>query len=175
MKHDLARSIEILSRTPASLNALLANVSEVWTGANYGPRTFSSFDVIGHLIHGERTDWMPRIRWILERGAGEPFPPFDRFAHERESAGTSLDLLLTEFAALRAQSLADLNALRLEERQLDLEGLHPSLGPVTMRQLLATWVVHDLNHVAQIARALAHQYKDEVGAWREFLPILTRA
>ena len=174
MKHDLARSIEILSRTPATLNALLGGVSESWTMANYGPETFSPYDVVGHLIHGERTDWITRARWILEKGVSEPFPPFDRFAQQRESAGKDMATLLGEFEALRAQSLTDLRALRIDEGTLGLVGRHPTLGTVTMRELIATWVVHDLDHLAQIARALAYQYKDEVGAWRAYLPILPK-
>jgi hypothetical protein len=175
MKHDLARSIEILSRTPATLRALLGGVSENWTMANYGEDTFSPYDVVGHLIHGERTDWITRARWILEKGVREPFPPFDRFAQQRESAGKDMAMLLREFESLRAQSLADLEVLRIDEGTLGLVGRHPTLGTVTMKELIATWVVHDLDHLAQIARALAFQYKDEVGAWRAYLPILPKA
>jgi hypothetical protein len=174
MKHDLARSVEILSRTPAALRALLGGVSEAWTMANYGPETFSPYDVVGHLIHGEKTDWITRARWIMERGVREPFPPFDRFAQQRESVGKDMAALLGEFEKLRAQSLADLNALRPDEGTLGLVGRHPTLGTVTMRELVATWVVHDLDHLAQIAKALAYQYKDEVGAWRAYLPILPK-
>ena len=172
MKHDLERSIEVLSRTPAVLRAMLGGVSESWTHANYGTDTFSPFDVVGHLIHGERADWMVRLRWIREKGPREPFPPFDRFAQRRESRGKTLAQLLDEFERLRRASLDELCALRLTREDFDLPGLHPTLGAVRLRELLATWVVHDLNHVAQIAKAMAHQYKDEVGAWRAFLPIL---
>lgn len=174
MKHDLARSIEILSRTPAALRALLGGVSESWTMVNYGPETFSPFDVVGHLIHGDRTDWITRARWIQEKGVREAFPPVDRFAQQRESRGKTLAMLLDEFATLRAQNLADLAAMNLDEGALGLVGRHPSLGAVTLRELLATWVVHDLDHTAQIARALAYQYRDEVGPWRAYLPILPR-
>src|SRR5690349_7930134 len=174
MKHDLARSIEILSRTPATLRALLGGVSGSWTMANYGEDTFSPYDVVGHLIHGEKTDWITRARWILEKGVREAFPPFDRFAQQRESVGKDLATLLEEFERLRAQSLVDLNALRIDAGTLGLVGRHPTLGTVTMRELIATWVVHDLDHLAQIARALAYQYKDEVGAWRAYLPILPK-
>ncbi len=174
MKHDLARSIEILSRTPTTLRALLGGLGESWTMANYGPDTFSPYDVVGHLIHGEKTDWITRARWIREKGVSEPFPPFDRFAQQRESRGKSMATLLTEFETLRAQSLADLEALKLDEGMLGLVGRHPTLGTVTTRELIATWVVHDLDHLAQIARALAFQYKDEVGAWRAYLPILPK-
>ncbi len=174
MKHDLARSIEILSRTPATLRAMLGGLPDAWARANYGPETFSPFDVVGHLIHGERTDWITRARWIQEKGVREAFPPFDRFAQQRESLGKTMAMLLDEFTTLRAQSLADLAAMNLDEGALGLVGRHPTLGAVTLRELLATWVVHDLDHTAQIARALAYQYKDEVGAWRAFLPILPK-
>lgn len=175
MKHDLARSIEILSRTPATLRALLGGLSESWTMANYGPETFSPYDVVGHLIHGEKADWITRAHWIEEKGTSEAFPPFDRFAQQRESVGKDMATLLGEFEALRAKSLADLKAMRIDEGTLGLVGRHPTLGAVTMRQLVATWVVHDLDHLAQIARALAFQYKDEVGAWRAYLPILPKS
>ncbi|MBK7642545.1 MAG: DinB family protein [Planctomycetes bacterium] len=175
MKHDLSRSIEILSRTPATLRALLGGVSESWTMANYGPETFSPYDVVGHLIHGERADWITRAHWIEEKGVREPFPPFDRFAQQRESVGKDMATLLGEFEALRAKSLVELAALRIDEGTLGLVGRHPTLGTVTMRELLATWVVHDLDHTAQIARSLAYQYKDEVGPWRAYLPILPKA
>jgi hypothetical protein len=174
VKHDLDRSLEILARTPDVLRAMLAGVSQDWTHANYGPDTFSPFDVVGHLIHGEKTDWMLRARWIREKGTTEPFPPFDRFAQERESRGKTLAQLLDEFEGLRRKSMDELRGLRLSERDYDSPGMHPTLGAVTLRQLLATWVVHDLNHIAQVAKAMAYQYKDEVGVWRAFLPILPR-
>jgi hypothetical protein len=142
--------------------------------ANYGPETFSPYDVVGHLNHAERTDWITRAHWIHEKGVSEPFPPFDRFAQQRESVGKDLATLLGEFAVLRSKSLADLRAMRLDEGTLGLVGRHPTLGAVTLRELVATWVVHDLDHIAQVCRALAYQYKDEVGAWRAYLPILTR-
>ena len=174
MQHDLERSIEVLSRTPATLRAMLGGLPEAWSHANYGPDTFSPFDVVGHMIHGERTDWMVRLHWIREKGAREAFPPYDRFAQARESRGKTLAMLLDEFEGLRRANLAELAGLRLAEEDYDARGLHPTLGAVTLRELLATWVVHDLNHVAQIAKALAFQYKDEVGPWRAFLPILPR-
>lgn len=174
MKHDLTRSREVLARTPAVLRVWLGGVSDAWVRADYGPGTFSPFEVVGHLLHGERADWIVRARWVLERGSQQPFAPFDRFAHRHESAGKSLDDLLDEFESLRASNLDALRELELDEHQLDAVGAHPALGRVTLRQLLATWVVHDLNHLAQIARAMAFQYRDEVGPWREYLPILPR-
>ena len=172
MEYDFDRSLELLSRTPAVLRAWLGGVSTAWTAANYGPDTFSPFDVVGHLINGEKTDWMLRVNWMREKGAREPFPPFDRFAQERESQGKSMAMLLDEFEALRKQSLAELRALKPDRKLFDLPGLHPKLGAVTVRELLATWVVHDLNHIAQIAKAMSFQYKDAVGPWHAFLPIL---
>jgi hypothetical protein len=167
-------AIEILERTPATLRGMLSGLGQEWVHGNCGADTFSPFDVVGHLIHGERTDWMPRVRRILAEGERTPFEPFDRFAQYLESEGKTIEELLVEFERLRAENVASLRALRLGEAQLDLAGRHPALGRVTLRQLLATWVVHDLNHVKQIAKAIAWQYRDEVGAWREYLPILTR-
>jgi uncharacterized damage-inducible protein DinB len=174
VKHELDRSLEILSRTPATLRALLSGVSPAWSHANEGPDTFSPFDVVGHLIHGEKTDWMVRAHWILEQGESAPFPAFDRFAQARESAGKTLEVLLDEFDALRRRNLDELRSMHLIESQFDLTGRHPSLGSVTLRQLVATWVVHDLDHLGQIARCLARQYRDEVGPWQTYLPILHR-
>jgi hypothetical protein len=161
-----------LERTPRVLRVLLAGLPPEWVHANYGADTFSPFDVVGHLIHGERADWIPRLRRILEHGESVPFDPFDRFAHYEESAGKDLEDLLTEFARLRSAGLAEVRAIGLGAKQLELRGRHPSLGPVTVRELLSTWVVHDWNHVKQIARALAWQYRSDVGPWAEYLPIL---
>ncbi|HUR29378.1 MAG TPA: DinB family protein [Planctomycetota bacterium] len=172
MEHDLERSLELLSRTPSMLRAWLGGLTDAWALSNYGPDTFSPFDVIGHLLHGEKTDWMPRARWIREKGASQPFPPFDRFAQVQASRGKTLDALLVEFEAARKRSLVELRAMKLDEAALDLSGQHPALGAVTLRELLATWVVHDQDHIAQIARALSFQYADAVGPWRAYLPIL---
>ncbi|HET7042612.1 MAG TPA: DinB family protein, partial [Gemmatimonadales bacterium] len=136
--------------------------------------TWSAYDIVGHLIHGERTDWIARTEHILAHGAAIPFPPFDREAMFRESAGRPLETLLAEFAGLRAASLARLDALGLGTADLARPGLHPALGPVTLRQLLATWVVHDLGHLAQIERVMAKRYREAVGPWRAYLPILDR-
>ena len=142
--------------------------------ANEGPDTFSPFDVLGHLIHGERTDWIPRARIILAQGPNRRFEPYDRFAQVRESAGKSVADLLDEFARLREENLAILRGWNFSERELALEGEHPELGPVSLRQLLATWVAHDLGHIAQTTRVMAKQYRDSVGPWREYLPVLDR-
>jgi len=172
MKHNLENTISLLSRTPAALNALLRDLPEAWTSRNEGENTWSAFDVVGHLIHGERTDWMPRARIILQSGESRPFEPFDRWAQERESRGKSLGQLLDEFARLRVKNLRDLHALNLRPEQLELRGRHPALGVVTLSELLATWAVHDLTHLHQISRLMAHQYREAVGPWREYLGVL---
>ena len=174
MEFTLERGIEVLERTPATFRALLGGLSDAWITPNEGPDTFSAFDNIGHLIHGERTDWIPRARIILAQGANLRFEPYDRFAQYTESTGKTLAQLLEEFGALRADNLTTLRGWRLTEQQLALEGEHPSLGRVTLRQLLAAWVAHDLGHVAQTARVLAKQYRTAVGPWREYLPVLDR-
>jgi hypothetical protein len=161
-----------LERTPRVLRVWLAGIPSEWAHANYGADTFSPFDVVGHLIHGERTDWIPRVRRILEHGERIAFDPFDRFAQYEENAGKELEDLLTEFARLRSASLAELHSIGIGATELDLRGRHPELGSVTVRELLATWVLHDWNHLKQVAKALSWQYGDEVGPWREYLPIL---
>jgi hypothetical protein len=174
MQFDLARALEVLERTPAIFRTMLGGISEAWTSPNEGPDTFSAFDNLGHLVHGERADWIPRARIILAQGANRRFEPFDRFAQYHESEGKSVGDLLDEFAALRAQNLMTLRDWALTDDDLALEGEHPALGRVTLEQLLATWVVHDLGHLAQTARVLAKQYRDVVGPWREYLPVLYR-
>ena len=171
---DLANAIEVLERTPAAFRALLAGLPDAWTSPNEGPDTFSAFDNLGHLVHGERTDWIPRARIILEHGRARPFEPFDRFAQSHESRGKRVADLLDELEILRARNLDTLRGWRLTARELALEGEHPALGRVTLAQLLATWVVHDLGHLAQTSRVMAKQYRDEVGPWRAYLPILDR-
>jgi hypothetical protein len=172
MSFDLRDDIEILQRTPAVLRAMLAGLGDDWVRANYGADTFSPFDVVGHLIHGEKTDWLPRARIILEHGTARPFEPFDRYAQFEESRGKSLGVLLDEFERLRAANLAALRDMRLTPADLARRGMHPALGEVTLEQLLATWAAHDLNHIAQIAKCLATQYADAVGPWKEYLSIL---
>jgi hypothetical protein len=174
MTLELDKAVEILQRTPDVLRALLGGLSDCWVLSNYGADTFSPFDVVGHLIHGERTDWMVRARVILEHGEAVPFEPFDRYAMNEASKGKSITELLQLFASLRAKNLDDLWALRLTPKQLECHGTHPALGRVTLRQLIATWVVHDLNHLHQIAKAMAFQYRTEVGPWKEYLSILPR-
>ena len=171
MKFDLQKSIDLLSRTPAVLETLLKDVSEEWTSANEGANTWSPFDVLGHLIQGEETDWIPRAKIILS-GSEEPFEPFDRFAQLEKSKGKSLEQLLTEFTRLREANLEQLKSFKLTEGELNLTGTHPALGEVTLRNLLATWTAHDLSHIAQISRVMAKQYREEVGVWVEYMRIM---
>jgi hypothetical protein len=173
MRFELPSSIDVLRRTPATLAALLGEVGEPWARGNEGADTFSPFDVVGHLIDGEETDWIPRARIILAGGPDPRFEPYDRFRHRSRNGGRSLESLLAEFAELRAANLELLRAWRLGEAELDLPGIHPSLGRVTLGQLLAGWVVHDLGHLAQVARVMAKQYRHEVGPWLPFMPVLT--
>jgi hypothetical protein len=174
MELQLTQCIEILERTPRALRSLLEGLSDPWLHNNEGPETFSPFDVVGHLIHGEDTDWIPRTKIILEHGESRPFTPFDRFAFYEKSKGRSLAELLATFQTLREQNIEVLKGLDLTSEQLDLKGTHPELGQVTLRQLLATWAAHDLGHLGQIVRIMAKQYGSEVGPWREFLSILRR-
>jgi hypothetical protein len=173
MRYEVASALDVLRRTPDTLRGLLAGIGESWARGTEGPDTFSPFDVIGHLIDGEETDWMARARIILDQGSDRTFAPFDRFRHYTRNRERTLDSLLDEFARLRAANLDRLASWNLGEAELDLQGMHPSLGPVTLRQLLATWVVHDLGHIAQIARVMAKQYREAVGPWIEYLPVLT--
>jgi DinB superfamily len=172
MHFHLTQGLDVLERTPATFRALLDGLPEAWTAPNEGPDTFSAFDNLGHLIHGERTDWIPRARIILAQGPNRRFEPYDRFAQYHESRGKSVAELLTEFARLRAENLTALRGWQLSDAELALEGEHPELGTVTLRQLLATWVAHDLGHVAQTARVMAKQYREAVGPWRAYLPVL---
>jgi hypothetical protein len=174
MGFDLAETLDILERTPAVVGALLRGTSASWHAIDEGPDTWSAFDVVGHLIHGEETDWVPRARIILEHGESRPFEPFDRFAQLTRFAGWPLERLLGRFAELRQANLEIVRGWQLTEAQLALPGRHPELGPVDLRQLLATWAVHDLNHIAQIARVMAKRYTQDVGVWREYLSILNR-
>jgi hypothetical protein len=174
---DLFEAQAQLERTPALLNAWLRGAGDAWLDArSEGPESFSPRDVVGHLIGGERTDWMVRARIILEPGGARPFDPFDRVAFKREGAGKSIGALLDEFALLRRANLHALRALALTPADLVRRGRHPdpSFGVVTLGQLLATWVVHDLSHVAQIARVMGKRYSEDVGPWKAYLPMLTR-
>jgi len=172
LSENLENTVALLERTPGVLNALLRDLPDAWTQRNEGEKTWSAYDVVGHLIHGELTDWMPRAKMILQHGESRPFEPFDRFAQERNSKGKSLAQLLDEFARLRAESLTELRALNLQEQDLEQRGKHPALGPVTLSQLLATWAAHDLTHLHQLSRIMAHQYREAVGPWNAFLGVM---
>ncbi|HEY8104482.1 MAG TPA: DinB family protein [Gemmatimonadales bacterium] len=174
MDFDLRDASTILRRTPAAIRTILTNIPDAWLRGTEGPDTWSPFDVVGHLIDGEETDWIPRARIILAGGPNPAFVPFDRFRHLESNRRTEPAVLLDRFERLRAENVATLEGFRLTPAQLALEGIHPDFGRVTMRQLLATWVAHDLGHVAQIARVMAKQYGDAVGPWKRYLPVLTR-
>ncbi len=172
MRFQLDDAIDLLKRTPTVLRGMLTGLPEEWAVSNYGEGTFSPFDVVGHLIHGERTDWIPRARIILEQGEQRPFEPFDRYAMFEAGKGKTMLQLLDTFAMIRAENVIVLQRMKLTAAKLALCGKHPALGCVTMEQLLATWAAHDLNHIAQVAKALAFQYAEAVGPWREYLSIL---
>ena len=172
MDFDLPRTIALLTRTPPTLDAFLRDLPETWILGNEGGKTWSPFDIVGHLIHGERTDWMARTRIILQYGEDRPFDPFDRLGQERESRGKSLGELLDEFARLRALNLDALRGMDLQPSDFDRRGRHPALGAVTLAQLLSTWAVHDLTHLHQLSRVMAFQYRDVVGPWSAYLGVL---
>ena len=172
MKYSINEAAQVLEKTPLVLRSLLTGLSDGWTLSNEGPDTFSPYDVLGHLIHGEKTDWVTRAKIILAFGISKPFTPWDRFAQYEESKGKTLDQLLDEFAAVRKENMQWFSSLNLTETDLDRTGMHPALGEITLRNLLSTWVVHDLTHIAQITRVMAKQYKEEMGPWPEFFRIL---
>ncbi len=172
MSFDLKKSIEILERTPLVLEVMLVGLSEQWIHTNEGPETWSPYDILGHLIYGEKTDWIPRMEVILSGKADTPFESFDRHAQFKENQHMTVNQLLNEFKILRKQNIDLLRSKKLTPAELVLKGKHPAFGSVTLSQLLATWVVHDLNHISQIARVMAKQYKTEVGPWIEYLKIL---
>ena len=174
MEFQLEQAKEILRRTPATLNSLLRHLPEEWTLSNEGTESWSPFDVLGHLIHGEEADWIPRAKIILAYGETRTFEPFDRFAMFEKSKGKSLAELLDRFEHLRRESLQELEEMNLRPEMLERRGMHPELGVVTLSQLLSTWVVHDLGHIGQIVRVMAKQYTEAVGAWQAYLPVLRR-
>jgi len=172
MPHNLQQTISFLAHTPAGLNALLRDLPESWTNRSEGEGTWSVYDVVGHLAYGETSDWMTRARIILEYGESKTFTPFDRLGQTRSSQGKSLPQLLDDFARLRAENLRELESFTLTPEDLERRGLHPSFGPVTLSQLLAAWATHDLTHLHQISRIMAHQYREAVGPWQKFLGVL---
>lgn len=168
MNFSLEKSLEILQRTPFVLETLLSDLSDDWVFNNEGESTFSAFDVVGHLLHGEKTDWMARAKIILERGTTQPFATYDRFAMYEESKGKTMQQLLAEFKIVRTENIRLLQSWNLDDNKLNLKGIHPKFGELTLRQLLSTWVIHDLTHLAQISRVMAKQYKSEMGPWLEY-------
>jgi hypothetical protein len=172
MNYDLNLALAVLERTPEVLGSLLRNLPDQWTMQNEGPDTWSPYDVVGHLIHGERTDWIARLEITLSDSTRKNYTPFDRFAQFEESKGKSMNQLLDEFAVLRSKNVGILRAKNIKENDLAKTAIHPALGTVTLKNLLATWVAHDLDHIFQISRVMASQYKSEVGPWREYLRIL---
>jgi uncharacterized damage-inducible protein DinB len=172
MEFQLEQAIEVLKRTPATLTSLLRGLPDEWTTGNEGKDTWTPYDVLGHLIHGEETDWIARANIILRYGESRPFDPFDRFAQFEKSKGKSLNDLLSEFEAARKASLESLEQMQITPDKLRLRGTHPALGSVTLGELLATWVAHDLDHIAQIVRVMSKQYNEEVGPWKQYLSIL---
>jgi hypothetical protein len=172
MEYTLADAYTLLGRTPKILDLLLQGLEDSWLKANEGPETWSAFDVLGHLIHGEETDWIPRARLILSDAENKTFVPFDRFAHLEKNADKSIRDLLEAFKIIREKNIQELHAFNIQEQDLNKSGWHPELGPVSLKQLLSAWVVHDLGHLAQISRVMAKQYKDEVGPWVQFMKIL---
>lgn len=174
MEIQIEQAVAILERTPVVLNQLLRGLPDGWIMRNEGPDTWSPYDIVGHLIHGDEADWIPRARIILEHGEARAFEPFDRFAQFEKSKGKSLAELLDKFEPLRRQNLEELNKMNVTAVLLRKRGRHPDLGEVTLGQLIATWTVHDLSHISQITRVMCKQYGDTVGPWKEYLPILTR-
>ena len=174
MSFDLSETVRFLSSTPGILRAVLSDLPDGWKQTSGDADSWSLFDIVGHLIHGEETDWIPRAKMILEHGESRAFTPFNREAMFEKSKGKSIADLLETFAQLRAESLRQFDELNLTPELLEKRGLHPELGPVTLGQLLATWVVHDISHVAQIARVMSKQYGEAVGPWKAYLPVLTR-
>jgi hypothetical protein len=172
MEHELENTIALISRTPATLNTLLRDLPEDWTHRNEGEDSWSAYDIVGHLIHGEKTDWLPRTRRLLEHGENIPFDKFDRLAQRRESQGKTLPQLLDEFARLRAENISALRALNLTRTDLAKRGMHQVLGSVTLSELLATWAAHDLSHLHQLSRVMAYQYRETVGPWTKFLGVM---
>lgn len=174
MNFSLPDAVAVLDRTPLTLRAMLSGLGPAWLDSTEGPATWSPYVIVGHLVHGERTDWIPRVQLIVSQGPERRFTPFDREAQFREHPGASLDFLLGEFARLRAANLTTLAQMKLTDTHLRLTGEHPAFGTVTLHQLLATWVAHDLGHVAQVARVMAKQYRDDIGPWRAYLPVMDR-
>ncbi len=172
MKFQIEKTVEILSQTPSTVKSLLGNLSDDWTKNALDSENWSPFDIVGHLIHGEETDWIPRAEIILGQGENSIFEAFDRFAQFEKSKGKTINELIETFAVLRTKNIEILGEMNLDEKKLKLKGIHPELGEVTLEQLLATWTVHDLNHIKQLVTVLAHKYAENVGVWKQYLSIL---
>lgn len=172
MEYQLEKAIEILERTPKVLSSLLEGISMEWASKNEGLDTWSPYDVIGHLVHGEKTDWMPRLEIVLTDGINKTFEPYDRFAQFKMSQGKDLSQLLSEFESLRDQNLKTLRSKNLTPKDLTRTAIHPSLGTINLKNMLAAWVIHDLGHIAQVSRVMAKQYKNEIGPWTQYLTIV---
>jgi hypothetical protein len=174
MNYSIIEAISIIERTPLLLEQMLSGLSDEWIISNEGAETWSPYDVVGHLVHGERTDWIARLEIVLSDTGDKKFAPFDRFAQFKENEGKTINDLLKEFKNLREKNIGILKSKNITEKDFDRTGIHPKFGNVTLKNLLATWIVHDLNHLAQIARVMAHQYRTEVGPWKEYLRILNQ-
>ena len=174
MKYSVDKALEILERTPKILKVCLEHLSDDWIYCNEGSETWSAFDVVGHLIHGEKTDWISRLKTVLSESENKTFKPYDRFAQFEESKGKTMHQLLEEFSVLRDQNLLFFKSLNISENDFNKKAIHPSLGEVNLKNLLSTWVTHDLGHIAQISRVMAKQYKNEVGPWIEYISILNK-
>jgi len=172
MTFNIQEAISLLEKTPVTLQSMLDGLSTQWTNANEGEDSWSAYDVVGHLVHGEQTDWMPRLEKVLAEGPIKTFDPYDRFAQLKASKGKSIEQLLATFALLRKENLKNLRAKNLTEDHLTKPAIHPSLGKIELKQMLSAWVVHDLGHIVQIARVLAKQYKDEIGPWTQYLTVV---
>lgn len=172
MDYQLDQALEILTRTPNVMKSLLSGISEEWVHSTEGPGTWSPYDVVGHLVHGEKTDWMPRLEIVLSTAGNKTFTPYDRFAQFEMSQGKTLEILLQEFEHLRTKNLETLRSKNLSEADLQRTAIHPSLGTITLKNMLASWVVHDLGHLAQVSRVMAKQYQVEIGPWTKYLTIV---
>lgn len=174
MTFEIDKATQILSRTPQVIEALLKGISDDWLMNNEGENTWSAYEIVGHLIHGEMTDWIPRAKIILSNSPNKTFEPFDRFAQQRQGKARAMTDLLEEFKKLRTKNIKELLSFKIDEKTLKKKGIHPELGEVNLKELLSTWVVHDLGHISQISRVMSKQYKDEVGPWKEYLGILKK-
>jgi len=174
MHFNIDEAIEVLERTPQTLEYFLSGLSDGWLQCNEGEGTWNAIEVLDHLIEGEKYNWIPRLEFILQENSNKPFPPFDRFSHLKDKFSLSIDEKFRAFKALRMQNISKLKSIIESELALELEGSHPEFGPVKVRELLSTWVVHDLTHISQIVRVMAERYREDVGPWKVYLGILKK-